>query len=146
MSFAERAEDVELEPACGCSAVDALVEANEGDTHDLQLIEQRDKVLQIPTQAVEPPAHQHVELPAFGIGEELVERRPAVLRAADAAVHILDRCPTAGLAVAAEFLELVLRFLIEGGDAGVDGARKASSCASAQPSLQSEPWCRSTYS
>jgi integrase/recombinase XerD len=52
---------------------------------------------QVPAEAIEPPAKQHIELPASGIGDELIERGPAVLRSADAPVDVLDRRPAAGL-------------------------------------------------
>ena len=52
--------------------------------------------------------------------DHLIERRPAILRATDAAIYELNRRPASCFGAAAEFLELILRFLIEGGNASVD--------------------------
>src|SRR5688572_27237485 len=74
----------------------------------------------IAPEPVQPPAHYDVEFPAFGIFEEGIEPRAPVLGAADAPVHELRPGPAPGLDVAPEFLELILRLLVEGADAGVD--------------------------
>ena len=76
---------------------------------------------EIPPESVEPPAHQHIELPSLRISEQLVERGPTIFRAAHAAINMLDTRPPASFAVATEFLELVFRFLVEGGYSRVNG-------------------------
>src|SRR2546422_627325 len=55
-----------------------------------------------------------------------LERRPATLRAADAAVAVLRGGPVPRQNVATEFAELVLGFLIEGADAAVERGAHAN--------------------
>ena len=92
-------------------------------------------MLQVAAQPIELPGHdQHVELAAPGVLHELVERRPAVLRAADAVVDVLHgRVPAAGRDVAAELGELVLGLLVEGGHARVDGSSHGNLTGSGLP-------------
>src|SRR5262249_52108912 len=52
--------------------------------------------------------------------DHLIERGTPILRAAHTTVHKLNRRPSPRFNVAAEFLELILWLLIEGGHAGVD--------------------------
>ena len=55
------------------------------------------------------------------VGDELVERGPAILRAADALVDVLDGGPAAGRDVAPQLEQLVLGGLVVRADARVDG-------------------------
>src|SRR5262249_11878137 len=76
---------------------------------------------QIAPEPIETPAHDALHAMAPHIGDELVERGSAVLRAADAAVDVLDRGPAAGGDVAAQLQQLVLRVLVVPADARVEG-------------------------
>ena len=55
------------------------------------------------------------------VGDELVERGPTVLRAADALVDVLDGAPAARRDVAPQLEQLVLGGLVVRADARVDG-------------------------
>jgi hypothetical protein len=68
---------------------------------------------EIPAKPIESSATDHVELPPFGIGHELIEGRPTILRPTDTLVNRLDCRPVAGLDITAKFLKLVLGILIE---------------------------------
>ena len=94
------AEDMHLQLAGGRRGVDAFGQRDERDAESLQLVEQRDQVLQAPSETIEPPADQHIEPAALGIGQKLVERGATILRPADAVIDVLDRGPAAGLDVA----------------------------------------------
>ena len=120
LKLRQRRQDMKLELPRRRRAVDPLAHRNKRHTQCLEVIEERHQMAEIPTEAIQSPAHDDVELSAFGIRDHLVERRPTILRAAEATIHKLDRRPSSRLNIAAEFLELVLRFLIEGGNAGVD--------------------------
>jgi hypothetical protein len=122
LELRDRAEDVHLELAGGRCGVDALAERDECDAERLQVLEQRDQVLQVAPKAIEPPAHQYVKLPAARVFDEAVEGRPGGLGPAHAVVDVLHgRVPATGGHVAAELGELVLGLLVERGDTGVDG-------------------------
>jgi hypothetical protein len=85
----------------------------------LEFVEQCDQVLQVPAEPVQTPHYQHVEASAPGIGHKAIERRPPIRRAANA-VDVFDSVPAASLCVAAQLRKLVLRFLVECADTGVD--------------------------
>jgi len=79
-------------------------------------------VLQVPPEAVEAPADDDIESASLDVTDQVVERRPTILGAADAAVDVLGGGPAPRLDKAPEFLELILRFLVERADVGVDGS------------------------
>ena len=111
--------------------VDAFAQRDEREAERLQVLEQRDQVLQVASQPIELPRHQHVELAAPRVRHEPVERRPAVGRAAHA---VIDGCLlAAGRDVAAQLGELVLGLLVEIGDAGVDGSSHGNLTGSGLP-------------
>ena len=115
-------EQRQLQPPGRRARVDALPERREGDPERLEIIERHDQMAQVPPKPIQLPAHQHVELPAAGVDQELVERRPAFLRAADAVIDILHCGPASRGAVTAQLNQLVLGLLIERGNASVDGS------------------------
>ena len=117
-----------MELACRCRSIDPLTHRDERDTQYLEFVQHRDKVAEVATKAIQSAAHHHIELSTLRIRDHLIQRRPTILRAADTAVDKLDGGPSSRFNVAAEFLELILWFLIEGGNAGVD-------CSSHLPEL-----------
>src|SRR5258705_2904577 len=66
----------------------------------------------MPSEAVEPPYNDCIDLPASGIGREFIERRATVLRAADACVHVFGSVPSTGRAIAPQIDQLVLADLV----------------------------------
>ena len=96
------------------------------DAERLQLVEQRDQVLEVAPEPIESPAHQHVEPAPLGIGQELIERRATILRPAHPAIDVLDRRPASGADVPPQLLQLVLRLLVDGAHPRVDGRLHAS--------------------
>src|SRR5438034_8731268 len=70
-------------------------------------------MFQVPSESIQPPAHQHIEPSTLRIADHLVERRSAILRSVHPTVHVFDRRPTPRLNVAPELLKLVFRFLVE---------------------------------
>ena len=101
-------------------ACNRVSERHECDADALEFVEQQNEVSQVPAQAVEPPANEHIELPAFCCLEEFIERRTTLLRARDAAVYELRSVPASAFHVTAQLLELVLDVLLERRDASVD--------------------------
>ena len=77
-------------------------------------------MFEIPPQAVEPPADQHVDPSPSGIADQAVEGGAAILGPRDAVVDVLDgRIPAPRPDVPAEFNELILGLLVERRDAGL---------------------------
>src|SRR5713101_5221755 len=91
--FGQGGQNVELQFSRGRRAIDALAQTHERDAHRLKLLEQRDEMFQVAAEAIESPAHDDVKLPAARIDDEAIERRPAVLRPAHAAVNVLGQRP-----------------------------------------------------
>lgn len=54
-------------------------------------------MLQVPAQAIEAPAHDDIEPPTLGVGEQLVKRGTPILRPAHPAIHVLGSGPPARL-------------------------------------------------
>jgi len=75
LELRNRSQDVHLQLAGWRRRVDALRQADERNPQRLQLVEQRNQVLQIASQSIEPPADQHVEPPAPGIADQIIQRR-----------------------------------------------------------------------
>jgi hypothetical protein len=78
-------------------------------------------VLQIAAETVQPPNDQDIKPPTPCICDQAVQRRTTIRGSADALVDVLDRRPAARVGVSAQFLQLIFRFLVGGGDPGVDG-------------------------
>ena len=93
LELGDRAEDVHLELAGRRRGVDALGQTHERNAERLQLLQQRDQVLQVASESIKPPANQHVKPSTLGIGQELVESGATILRPADAAIDVLDCRP-----------------------------------------------------
>src|SRR5262245_37541062 len=93
------AQDMHLQLAGRGRRVDPLRQADKGNPERLELVEQRDQVLQIAPQAIEAPADDDVEPTAPGIADQIVQRRTAILRPRYAAVDVFDGRPVAGLNV-----------------------------------------------
>jgi len=67
LELRDRAEDVHLEPASRRRGVDAFVQRDERDAERLQIIEQRDQVLQVAAEAIELPGDDRIEFAALGV-------------------------------------------------------------------------------
>jgi hypothetical protein len=112
---------MKLQFPSGRAGVDAFSKRDEPDTERPQFIEQRDEMPEISTEPVQSPAHQDIELPSPRILQQFIESGASILRTTDASVHELGGRPSPRLDIAPEFQELVLGFLVERRDAGVDG-------------------------
>src|SRR5262249_54553945 len=75
-------------------------------------VDQQDQAPQIAAKPIEPPAHYGLYLTSSGVADELVERRPAILRAANAVVNVLDCGPAARIDVPPQLEQLILGGLI----------------------------------
>jgi hypothetical protein len=113
LELCHRGKNVHLEFARRRRAVDALPKADERHAERLQFVEDEYEVLQVTTEAVEAPAHNSIAAPLACIREQRVQRRPPVFRAADTTVHERSRLPSASSCKASEFLQLIVRFLVE---------------------------------
>ena len=76
---------------------------------------------QAAAEAIQAPTDQNIELPTLGISDQGVQGRAAILGPRDAVIDVLLSCLTPSRHIVAEFLELILRRLIEGGNSGIDG-------------------------
>jgi hypothetical protein len=61
----------------------------------LKFLEQRDQVPQAAAEAIQAPADENIELAARGVPHERVERGPAILGTAHAAIDVLGSRPAA---------------------------------------------------
>jgi len=118
----QRREHMQLQLAGRRRRVDPFVEADERDADATQLLEQHHEMAEVSPETIQPPAEKHVELSALGIGHELIESWPAILRTTHAAVDVLRGRPAAGPGVLPKFRELVFWCLVKGRDASVDSA------------------------
>ena len=82
------------------------------------------------------PRRARILLAEKGIAHETVQRWPSILRARDAAVDVFDGRPAACLDVPSDFLELVLRFLIDGAHARVNGGPHERASVFAVPAFR----------
>ena len=111
--LAQGGQDVELQPASWRLQVDTFPEGHEANPEGLEFVQERHQVRQAAPQAVQAPHDDGVHLPLPGIRHESVQGGTAVLRARDAVIDILDALPPSRREVAPQFVELVLRFLVE---------------------------------
>src|SRR5690606_29739928 len=68
LELGQRREDMEHETPTVGGRIDALRQALEADAPVAEVGDRIDKVLDTPTQAVEPPHDQHVAFPQYGLG------------------------------------------------------------------------------
>jgi hypothetical protein len=122
LKLGDGAENVHLEFSGRRRGVDALGQAHEVDAESLQLVQQRNQVLQVPPEPIKAPDENDVEAAALRVADHVVQRRPAFTCAADTVVAILaSDGPAAGRRVPAQLRGLVLRVLVRRRHAGVDG-------------------------
>jgi len=105
---------MQLEATARRRRIDALAQGDETDPQRVEILDQRHQVPQGAPEAVQSPAHQHVEPSPLRIPQQGIERRPAILRPADPGVDVFGGRPAARLTVAPEFRQLVLGRLLEG--------------------------------
>jgi hypothetical protein len=94
---------VELQLARWRRAIDALTETYERDANRLQILQKRHEMAQIASEPIEPPADDHIQLPALSISDERIQGRSSVFAAADALIDVFLGGPSSGLGVAPEF-------------------------------------------
>jgi hypothetical protein len=121
LKLRDRAEDPGDEPSGRCAGVDPLAERDERDPARMPVVEQHHQVPKVPPETIETPAHDRLHLMAPHIGDELVERRPAIFCTADAVVHVLDGAPAASRNIGAKFDQLILGRLIVRAHTGIHG-------------------------
>src|SRR5262249_40851456 len=121
LELCDGTEDASHEPAGRCGRVNALAHRDERAPARLPFVDQQDQAPQIAAKPIEPPAHYGLYLTSSGVAEELVERRPAILRAANAVVNVLDCGPAARIDVPPQLEQLILGGLILRADTRVDG-------------------------
>ena len=78
--FCNGPQNVHLELGGWSGRVDAFRQADEGDAERLKFLQQRDQVLEVASKPIQPPAHHHIEAPSLRVTEDLIERRPTILR------------------------------------------------------------------
>jgi hypothetical protein len=99
-----------------------LCKADERDSKRVQIIEKQDQVTEIPSETIEPPDEDSIEAPTARGLDHRVERRAALLRAADSAIDVfLVNRPAARFRIAPKLLKLVVGVLVERGNARVNG-------------------------
>ena len=86
-------QDVELEFACRGCAVDALTQTDERHADMLEVFEHRHEMPQVASEAIQPPAHEHVEASTLGVFQQGIEGRSSVLRTADASIYVFNSLP-----------------------------------------------------
>ena len=101
LELRDRAEHAGDEAPGRRARIDPLAERDERHAARLPVVEQEHEVPQVAAEAIQSPTDDAIHSMAPHIGDELVERRPTVLRAGDAFVDVLDRRPAAGLDVSA---------------------------------------------
>ena len=122
LELGDGAEHVKQQPAGGRRRVDGLIDDDEVDPQGLEIPAEGGQMADGAGQAVELHAGDRVEAPAAGVGQEPVERGPAIPRPADAVVHVLARDrESSGLRVEAQPVDLDLGMLLGGGDPRVEG-------------------------
>ena len=94
------AHDAEQQPTRGARGVDVLAQADERHACCIQFLDGCDLVPQVAAESIQPPHDDGIHLPASGIGHQRIERRSAILRAADARVNVFGRVPPTRRAVA----------------------------------------------
>ena len=108
--------------------VDALGERDEIHAERLQVLEQRDEVLQAASEPVEPPAHDDIEAPSHGVPNQLIKGRAVLDRPTDPLIDILARLPASNRDVFPKLLELVFDLLVVRAHADVDRCPVLAGC------------------
>ena len=89
--------------------------------HEYTVVEQFEEVLDRPGEAIAAPDHQHFELSAAGVGQELIEAGAPRLRAGDLVGVLVDDLEAALSGERTEIMELGLRMLIDGRNPHIEG-------------------------
>ena len=84
LKLGDRGQDMHLQFAGWRGRVDALVQRDERDTQYLEFVEQRDQVLERPTEPIQPSADQHVEPAPLGVLDQGIESGTTIRAAGDA--------------------------------------------------------------
>src|SRR4051812_15961594 len=121
LELGDGAEHACDEATCGRAGVNSLSERHECDAARLPLVEQQHEVPQVPAEPIESPADNALDAMTTHIRDKPVKRGPAILRAAEAFVDVLDGTPAARLDVAAKFDELILCGLLVRAHADIEG-------------------------
>src|SRR5205814_1791471 len=83
------------------------------DAERVDVIQKQDQVPQVAAEPIQPPAHQDIEPSSLRVLQQLVERRPPLLRPAHTLVDVFTKhCPTAGFTVTPQLDQLILWVLL----------------------------------
>jgi hypothetical protein len=63
----DRSEDVQLQATGWRTCVDSRIQGHERDAHGGEFIEQEDQMTETPSEAVQPPTHEHIQPPPLGV-------------------------------------------------------------------------------
>ena len=77
-------------------------------------------MLQVPSEPIESPADDYIDLSSARCRDESVERRAPIFGPTDTSIDLLDGGPAASFDVPPNFRQLILRFLLERRYARID--------------------------
>ena len=120
LELGDRGQDMHLQLARGRGGIDAFLQRDKRDPQRLELVEQRDQMLQAATESIQPPTDQDIELASLDIRENGIQGRSTLPTPRHAPINELDRGPAPNGDVAPELGELVLRLLVERRDPRID--------------------------
>ena len=112
LELGDRRQNASDESAGRCARIDAFAERDERDPTRLPFVQQQDKMSQVATKTIEPPAHDALHVVTTRVSDEPIEGGPAILRAADALIDVLGCSPAARCNVLAQLEQLVLGRLV----------------------------------
>ena len=72
LKLCEAAQDAQHEPSSGAARVDALAQGREPDPGIRECLNRVDEMGEAPAEPIQLPAHDEIELAAFGIGDPLL--------------------------------------------------------------------------
>jgi hypothetical protein len=114
-------ENMELEFSRRGAEIYSFVETYERDPQRIQLVQQRNEMAQVSTQAIKSPTDQHIESPSAGLRDQPIQGGPAIFRAGHPMIDKLPHGESPLSAILPEFAELILGFLIQRAHAGIQG-------------------------
>jgi hypothetical protein len=92
LKFCEAAQDTQHEPPRGASRVDALTQRRGPYARIRECLNRVYEMGEAAAESIQLPAHDEIEIPAFGVCHELVEGWSAVLCTADARIEYSVAC------------------------------------------------------
>jgi hypothetical protein len=119
--FCNGPQYVQLEASGWGGRVNALSQADEADAEGGQFIDHHDQMPKISAQTIQAPNDHDIVLASFQVPEHGIKGRAFVFGPAEPTIYKLRCRPAPRLDVAAEFVKLIFRFLLERADPRVDG-------------------------